>query len=65
MEIIIVCDLLYLGFSNRSDKKERKKLRTKKKKGFWSSYFDSRAKYYKKRTNIGMAAAGTKILQIV
>jgi hypothetical protein len=48
MEIIIICVLLYLGFSNRPDKKERK-MKPRKKPGFWASFFNSRAKYYKKR----------------
>lgn len=51
MEIIIILAFLYLGFCNRPDKNEKKekKWKSRKKPGFWASFFNSRAKYYKKR----------------
>ena len=51
MEIIIILAFLYLGFCNRPDKNEKKekKWKPRKKPSFWASFFNSRAKYYKKR----------------
>ena len=51
MEIIIIVILIFLGLGKLGEKKEKKekKWKPRKKPGFWASFFNSRAKYYKKR----------------
>ena len=48
MEIIIIVILIFMGLGKPGEKKE-KKWKPRKKPGFWASFFNSRAKYYKKR----------------